>query len=417
MAILDSTNVYILAGGLGTRLSHVTANYPKPMMKVGNYPFLEWQIKWLKKQGFRDIVLLVGHLKEKIIEYFGNGDKFGVRINYSIEKKLLGTGGALIKALLDYPSKYFLVLNGDTYFDINLVWFLDYFYRNSNSNSIYLALKFLTDANRYGTIKLSADFSIKDFREKVNFPYHGYINGGIYAGSSSVFRKYKVKRKSLEYEIFPEFISGKNLFGIPFGDKFIDIGIPEDLKKADKLIEQWFAGTKKKALFICMDMENIFPNSIELTTKGSKISAKNDIPELIKLANDKNYKVIIISSQPKFYKENKFKENGKKWENPITFCIDDRKFRIDDLTYYPYETPKKILSKLHTDIVLDAIDKHFISGTDSILIDDNENDFAKLPYLKSYCFKSINKKPNISKSEEHRKIYEILNHKLKGSDQ
>lgn len=104
---------------MGTRLEHLTKDLPKPMINIAGKPFLDWKIRSFIKQGYSDFVLLVGHKKESIIQYFGNGSRFDVQIRYSIEEELLGTG-SLLKALKQYPSTFFILVNGDTFFDIPL---------------------------------------------------------------------------------------------------------------------------------------------------------------------------------------------------------------------------------------------------------------------------------------------------------
>ena len=117
----------ILAGGFGTRLRSTISNVPKPMAEVLGKPFLEWQIDMLKKFDFRDIVLSIGYLGDKIKSYFMDGRRFGVQIEYVEEDQPLGTGGSL--KILE-PSlinnEDFLVMNGDTYLNLNLSEFIKF---------------------------------------------------------------------------------------------------------------------------------------------------------------------------------------------------------------------------------------------------------------------------------------------------
>lgn len=110
----------ILVGGLGKRLKPLTDEVPKCMLRVADRSILEWQISWLKKHGFNEIVLLVGYLKEKIIDCYGSGAKLGVKIIYVVEDEPLGTGGA-VKNAEHVLSKndYFLVVNGDVITDLD----------------------------------------------------------------------------------------------------------------------------------------------------------------------------------------------------------------------------------------------------------------------------------------------------------
>jgi len=108
--------VLILCGGKGTRLRPLTKTIPKPMLEFGGKPFLEYLIEYYKKNDIKDFILAVGYLKEQIVEYFGNGKKFGVNIKYSFEEKPLGTGGAVYNAK-KYLKGNFIVVNGDTFTD------------------------------------------------------------------------------------------------------------------------------------------------------------------------------------------------------------------------------------------------------------------------------------------------------------
>jgi len=117
---ISSIQAIILAGGLGTRLKPITETIPKPMVGINGKPFLEYQIRQIKSSGIKNIILCVGYLGNKIEEYFRNGEKFGVDIEYSYEQEPLGTAGAIKNSekLISTPS--FIVMNGDTFSFINL---------------------------------------------------------------------------------------------------------------------------------------------------------------------------------------------------------------------------------------------------------------------------------------------------------
>lgn len=116
---MKSQQVVILAGGLGTRLRPITETVPKPMVPVNGLPFLEWQLRDLKSQGFTRILLLIAYLGEQIQDYFGDGHSRGLNIEYAFEPEPLGTGGALKNALTKLDEEFFLV-NGDSYLEAPL---------------------------------------------------------------------------------------------------------------------------------------------------------------------------------------------------------------------------------------------------------------------------------------------------------
>ena len=119
--------VIIMAGGKGTRISSVRNDVPKPMIEICGKPILEWQIDCLKRQGLTDITLVIGYLGHVIQEYFGDGEKFGVKIDYFVEDTPLGTAGALFKMDL---TEDFLLMCGDVILDVDFHRFIDFHKKN-----------------------------------------------------------------------------------------------------------------------------------------------------------------------------------------------------------------------------------------------------------------------------------------------
>lgn len=211
----------MLCGGLGTRLKSVIKDIPKPMAPIKDKPFLEFIFKYLKEQGIKEVILAVSYKYEVIKEYFK--DEFlGIKITYSIEKEPLGTGGAIREAL-EFVKNEAYVLNGDTFFNINLTKL------KLNGSQICLALKQMQDFDRYGTVELYSENYIKLFKEK-EFTKQGLINGGIYLLSKDIFKGFSLQEKFS----FEEFLqqNHKNLKARAeiFDDYFIDIGVPEDYR-------------------------------------------------------------------------------------------------------------------------------------------------------------------------------------------
>lgn len=219
----------ILAGGFGTRLQTVVSDIPKPMAEVNNKPFLEYVLNYLLKFNIKNIVLSVGYKHNVIIDYFGNNFK-GININYAIESEPLGTGGAIKFAANKIHSKDFFLLNGDTLFDVNLNE-LSKFHKNLNSD-ISLSLKPMKGIDRYGVVEFDNNFKINNFKEK-KYQKSGYINGGVYAINKNVLEKTDKKKFSFEKDIMEKYLSKINIFAYISDTYFIDIGIPEDYKKAN----------------------------------------------------------------------------------------------------------------------------------------------------------------------------------------
>ncbi|MCD6434610.1 MAG: nucleotidyltransferase family protein [Candidatus Diapherotrites archaeon] len=174
---------FILAGGLGTRLSEITKEkqIPKPLVRICEKPIIEWQIEELSSQGIRNFVLGIGYLGNKVREYFNNGQNRGINIFYSEEKELLGTAGALKLAARNYPklfSESFLMCNGDTLWkiDINKIW---EFHKNAKREKCIatLVLVEVEDVSEYGSVVLEKNL-IAEFVEKGR-KGQGVINSGI----------------------------------------------------------------------------------------------------------------------------------------------------------------------------------------------------------------------------------------------
>ncbi len=211
----------ILAGGLGTRLQSVVKDLPKPMAPVNGKPFLEYLFKYLQKQGIKEVILSVSYKYEVIQEYFK--DEFeNISIIYNVEKELLGTGGA-IKDSLKFVKDEAFVLNGDTFFDIDLnKLFL-------NGSKICIALKQMQDFDRYGAIEIDENNLVKSFKEKT-YVKQGLINGGIYLISKDIFSNFNLENKFSFEEFLQENYEKLNINSVVFDDYFIDIGILKDYK-------------------------------------------------------------------------------------------------------------------------------------------------------------------------------------------
>ncbi|ELU0193789.1 nucleotidyltransferase family protein, partial [Campylobacter coli] len=209
----------VLAGGLGTRLRSVVQDLPKPMAPINGEPFLAFVLEHLKKQGITEVILSVSYKYELIQEYFK--DEFhGMRIRYNIEKELLGTGGAIKDALKLIKNEVY-VLNGDTFFDIDLKKLV-----LSNSNKICIALKQIQNFDRYGTVNIDKQGLVTSFEEKV-FKKQGLINGGIYLLKKDIFDKFDLEKKFSFEEFLQENYKSLKIQTQIFDDYFIDIGIPK----------------------------------------------------------------------------------------------------------------------------------------------------------------------------------------------
>ena len=222
----------VLAGGLGTRLRTVVADLPKPMAPVRGKPFLEHLLGWMEGGGVDRAVLSVGYRWEVVRDHFGDRSG-GVELSYCVEEEPLGTGGAVAKAIAQTEERTVLVVNGDTFFPVDLRALRDL--QGSRGEGATLALKWMTDFDRYGTVSLDGE-GIEAFREKARCP-GGLVNGGVYAMERDFLRGRGLpERFSLERDVLEREAGGGRLFGAVFDVPFLDIGIPEDYARAEEFL-------------------------------------------------------------------------------------------------------------------------------------------------------------------------------------
>lgn len=217
----------ILAGGFGTRLTHIVSDVPKPMASVNGEPFLKYVFDYLLKNEVTRAVLAIGYKAEVIQKYFGDNYK-GIKITYSIEDNPLGTGGAIKKALDYCYEDDIFILNGDTYFDVDLNEMKSFHgYKNSN---LTVAVKLMTNFDRYGAVEIE-DHIIKQFQEKKP-TVQGKINGGTYLMKKRIIDSVDEESFSFEKVILENGMI--DIYAFESDRYFIDIGVPEDYYRAQK---------------------------------------------------------------------------------------------------------------------------------------------------------------------------------------
>lgn len=231
------TTAIILAGGMGTRLRSVVPDLPKPMAPVKGRPFLEHQMDYWIGQGVDRFVVSVGYMKEVIMDHFGSNYR-STTLTYAIEDEPLGTGGGLFLAAqgLNEP---FLVLNGDTFFEVDLAKLLKFHADHSADWSFSLFRT--SEVGRYMGVEVKSGgeiYSLTSGTEKMG----RLANGGVYLVNPSILRNKLLvpgSKLSLEDDVLPAMVAqGNKLFGLEFTGTFIDIGIPQDYFRAAEVLTQ-----------------------------------------------------------------------------------------------------------------------------------------------------------------------------------
>jgi len=225
----------VLAGGFGTRLRTAVSDVPKPLAPVCGKPFLQYLIENAIKQGINDFIFLLHYEAKKIQDMLQIIEKNeackDISFRTLLEKKPLGTGGAISNALKELDIKdSFLVINADT-------WLSEGLKLMSNSLPPAMATVKVKDSSRYGNLSVKDGF-VEDFKEKNTLNSSGMINAGMYHFHSKDFHQYNIGDTfSLEEKVLYEMTKNKKLRAITLETFFIDIGVPEDYIKFCKLME------------------------------------------------------------------------------------------------------------------------------------------------------------------------------------
>jgi len=228
----------VLAGGLGTRLRGTIGDFPKCMAPVNGQPFLHYIFLYLQQQGCTRVILSLGYQAQVVTEWLGT-QQLPFEVSHVIETEPLGTGGGMQLALKAATSQHVAVLNGDTMFDISLSDLLEFHTRKNATTT--LGLKPMHDFSRYGVVQIDRDDNIIGFEEKKERD-HGFINGGVYIIDRHPFLAKNLPEKfSFEKDYLEAFLDEGKFYGMPAGDYFIDIGIPEDYNQAQEDFKSLFA--------------------------------------------------------------------------------------------------------------------------------------------------------------------------------
>ena len=224
----------ILVGGLGSRLKVVVPDVPKPMAPINGRPFLEYLVDYWAGQGVDRFVLSVGYKRDIIEEHFGARYK-GTEVDYAVEDQPRGTGGGLLLALKHLRrTGPFLIMNGDTFFEVDLAPMRHY--HQERRAELTIALREVEANSRYGGVGIDNEGKITTFDNCARTTDRALINGGVYLAEKSAFAGMALESDapvSIEDQLYPRMLAeGRRMYGFPSSGRFIDIGVPEDYQRA-----------------------------------------------------------------------------------------------------------------------------------------------------------------------------------------
>ncbi len=278
----------ILVGGLGTRLGEMTRLVPKPLLEVAGKPFLDYILDELSRYPtIQDIVLLAGHQAGQVVSRYDGRRWRGATISVISEPAPLGTGGALKHAAARLDSK-FLLLNGDSFFDFNM---LDVAAGPAHSPAIVrVALKRDHAGDRYGRVLLDRDF-IKTFLPAGAQP-NGPINSGVYCVDREILSLIDTLPCSLEQAVFPRLAEKGGLRANLYDGFFIDIGVPADFERAQTELPE---RVRRPAVFF--DRDGVLNIDKAYVHKVEDFEWVAGAREAIKLCNDLGYLTFVVTNQ------------------------------------------------------------------------------------------------------------------------
>ena len=291
----------IMAGGKGTRLASISTEIPKPMFPILGKPILEYQIQSLKKSGICEITMIVGHLKNTIIDYFNDGKKFGVNIDYIEEKEPLGTAGALY--YLREEKEDFLLIFGDLILDIDFNRFM-HFHKSHHS-----AITLLGHPNSHpfdsDVIQIDDEcrvIGILGKKQERAFYYHNFVNAGVYCINPSALQSITGPTKiDLEKTLIMGLIGERNVFAYKSTEYVKDMGTPErlsavsvDLKKG--IVSGRNLKSSQKAIFL--DRDGTINEYVGFMRNIDDFRLISGVSEAIQKINKSPFLTLVATNQP-----------------------------------------------------------------------------------------------------------------------
>ena len=368
----------ILVGGRGTRLGALTQNCPKPLLSVGGRPFVSYLIQEAARHGFRRIILLAGFKAEAFsgemaaLRAAAPGD---VDIVVLTEPEPLGTGGAL-KFAAAHLDEQFLLLNGDSLFDVNL---LDLTAPPFPPGIVgRLALKPQQDTTRYGTVTFT-DGHVRQFVEKSTTAGPGLINGGVYWFSRRIIDHIGNGFVSLETDVLPQLAAGGNLEGMVYDRFILDIGLPDTLEQAQSSVP---AQIRRPAVFF--DRDGVLNKDVGYAHRPDQIDWVDGAMTAIKSFNDAGYYVFVATNQAGVARGYYGEDDVRTLHQWMNDELSRAGAHVDAFAYCPYHPEGTVAvyakssdhRKPGPGMILDLLKAWPVIPERSFLIGDRETDIA-----------------------------------------
>ena len=380
----------IMAGGKGTRISSIASDIPKPMIPIQGVPVLEREIESLRKQGFTDIIITVSHLGHIIMDYFGNGNDFGVNIEYYFEEVPLGTAGALFK-LKDKLTEDFLLLNADAVFDIDFNRFVKYHKEHGGLVTLF------THPNNHpydsGLIISDSNGSVKEWLSKEDERpqfYKNRVNAGLHVVSPKILEmEINTPKIDLDRQILKPLAGTGKLIIYDSPEYVKDMGTPDRYYIVEDNFAKGIVNGKnlnnpQKAVFL--DRDGTINQYRGFIRRPEEFELIPGVSQAIKKLNESGYLVIVVTNQPVIARGEVTYEELEVIHNKMETLLGNDGAYIDAIYYCPHHPHKGYegeIPELKIDcecrkpkpgLLLKAARDFNISLSESFMIGDSLND-------------------------------------------
>jgi len=345
--------VVILAGGKGTRLKTITKGLPKPLAKINGISILEHIINQCKKYDFLDIKILSSYKSETIEKSFGNGSDFGVKIDYIREDPPLGTGGALISALDNLDEK-FLVLYGDTFFDVDLLRLFNFHLENKADATIFIHPN--DHPHDSDIVEINKAFQVTKIHP---YPHNtewlpNLVNAAMYVLNKASLYSYSVSKEKFDIakNLFPKLIlDNKKIMGYLSAEYIKDAGTPERLKKVESdilsnKVNSLNFNHPKKTIFL--DRDGVINVEVNHLSKIDDFSLIEGVAESLIKARNAGYIIVVVTNQPVIARGELTEEGLKLIHNKMDSLLGKKGAYIDRLYYCPHHPDKGFLGEVES---------------------------------------------------------------------
>lgn len=379
----------IMAGGMGTRISSVASDVPKPMIPVWGKPILEYQLECLRDQGLKDIILSTGHLGHIIKAYFGDGGRFGVTISYFHEDEPLGTAGALI-ALKETLTEDFLLINGDMIFDMDMSRII----KTHKKNGALATLATHPNSHPYDSALIVADRDSRIIgwlnKEDERTIYKNRVNAGIHVLSPKILEPFsEVKKTDLDKDVLKPLVLSGKLFAYDTPEYIRDMGTSERYRAVCRDVATGKVAVKnlrRKQKAVFLDRDGVINVYKEFLTRWEDMELLAGAAEAIARINESGYLVIVITNQPVIARGGCTWEELAQIHNAMETLLGKAGSYVDDIFICPHhpdrgfpgERPEYKIDcdcrKPKPGLILMAAEKYNIDLSQSYMVGDSTSD-------------------------------------------